>query len=303
MNLNENASWIQEQAQKILAWANELSTRTWPRNDYKEMLHLTIMYLGGNVPNFTFKCPGPDHHARWMSKAIYFLKLALLSEKFHMKEKEKEEVRVMAEFVALFYVPSFLQSELGSRAPCNDLELIKNMKIYSRYNPEVAATCLESYNRHLWYLTHQLVVFALADANVAENTRQKMAVKLHGIERKSIDGGRPKFPDITNIEDIALENFIAAESWLLFDLLGLSGPQNWLQTSPDTWHEIPEYLALSEFIENVSVTNDIAERGVKLMTDFIEKCHDEEQRDAITQVIEEHRKMYPMYCKDILSLL
>ena len=113
-----------------LVWANEHhASGTWPRDDYKEMLHLSIMYLGGHITNFNFRYPGPDHYARWMSKAIYYLKLALLSEHFHTKEKELEDVKVIAEFVALFYAPSFLQSQLGSASPFNDLKLIRNMMI------------------------------------------------------------------------------------------------------------------------------------------------------------------------------
>ena len=38
--------------------------------------------LGGKVNGFTFKLPGPDHHARWMAKVIYNLKIKLLSNIF-----------------------------------------------------------------------------------------------------------------------------------------------------------------------------------------------------------------------------
>ena len=81
MDLSDAEPGLQEHAHSALVWANEHhASGTWPRYDYKEMLHLSIMYLGGHITNFNFKYPGPDHHARWMSKAIYYLKLALLSE-------------------------------------------------------------------------------------------------------------------------------------------------------------------------------------------------------------------------------
>ena len=46
-----------------------------PRDDYQELLELTIMFLGSKLPNGVhFWTPGPTHHVRWMSKAIYALK-------------------------------------------------------------------------------------------------------------------------------------------------------------------------------------------------------------------------------------
>ena len=48
--------------------------------DYKEYLELALLLLGGFIDRkkgYTYQIqrPGADHHARWMSKAIYILKL------------------------------------------------------------------------------------------------------------------------------------------------------------------------------------------------------------------------------------
>ena len=82
-----------KQAEAVLGWAEDHHQRgTWPRDDYRELLELTIILLGGKVENFTFKYPGADHHARWLSKANYNMKLELLSEQFVMDVKEREDV-------------------------------------------------------------------------------------------------------------------------------------------------------------------------------------------------------------------
>ena len=214
-----------------------------------------------------------------------------------------QEVKTIAEFVALFYAKSFLQSALGPEAPFNDLNLIKAMREYAKLQPEVGATCLRSCNRHLWYLTPQLVVFALVDHAVPEDNKRKMATRPHNPVRKEISCGRPKFLSIDDNNDIELEDLISSESWLLFDLLGLNDHQQWLLTPPSTWYDVEEYQILNKFISSVSVTNDLAERGVKLISDFIDKCADEEQRDALTQIVEEHRRMYPNYNKETLCLV
>ena len=106
---NVSQAWLCKQARDVLSWAEvHLDKATWPRDDYKELLHLIIIWLGGAVKSFTFKFPGADHHARWLSKAIYYMKLALLSGQFYMEEEEKKEVAIISEFVGLFYAKAFL---------------------------------------------------------------------------------------------------------------------------------------------------------------------------------------------------
>ena len=40
--------WMQEEAVAVLSWAEaELAKNTWPREDYSELLRLTIATLGG----------------------------------------------------------------------------------------------------------------------------------------------------------------------------------------------------------------------------------------------------------------
>ena len=48
---------------------------------------------------------------------------------------------------------------------------------------------------------------------------------------------------------------------------------------------------------------DIAERGIHLVTDFIERCRDEEQRQALLHVVEDHRNKFSNFNKDTLAKL
>ena len=52
-----------------------------PREDYKELIELSLTYLNKTPKNFTIKKPGAIHRARWMSKMIYSLKIVLLVNK------------------------------------------------------------------------------------------------------------------------------------------------------------------------------------------------------------------------------
>ena len=104
--------------------------KTFPRDDYKEFIDLVVISLRGKVDGFTFKLPGPDHHARWMSKCIYFLKMRLISNVFEMSEVEKKQTDKMAEFVLLHYCKFWFTTPLAASAARNDLDFMSGVIQY-----------------------------------------------------------------------------------------------------------------------------------------------------------------------------
>ena len=51
--------------------------------DYRELLQLVLIFIGEIPPNgVRFRSPGAMHHARWMAKALYFLKILLFKQQF-----------------------------------------------------------------------------------------------------------------------------------------------------------------------------------------------------------------------------
>ena len=254
--------WMQVEGMKVLAWAErELVKRTWPRADYQELLKLTIICLGGQIDGFQLNLPGPDHHARFMSKCLYFLKIKLLLKIFKVTEDEKAQVERICAFILIFYVKAWLQSPLPTSAAKNDLTFIHNMLRYRQVeSPVIIHAVMQSCYRHLWYLVPQTVLFALADPNLSDTEKESMARKLHGLDRTKIVSGKPVFPyvDLSAGEMPCLSSFVSSDSWLLFDLLGLSGTQDWLTVPASLWPNFLEFRKLRDFAENVSVCNDIA---------------------------------------------
>ena len=316
----------------------QLRNITFPRNDYKEVLHLLIVWLGGPVKDFTFKFPGADHHARWMSKVIYILKITLLADQMVVCEKkdvepeesddknkkrkrtkrkklggmvitenEKLQMQEMSEFIGLFYAMGFLKSPLAGSAPYNDLSFMSDMSLYKKYNSKIAEACLLSCHRHLWYLTPQLIVFSLADPQVSSSEKEDLAKALFSTPRPPImKSGKPTFPVIVFPKPHSipkLSSFVSSESWLLFDLLHMEGAQEWMQTPVKNWQMFAEFRKLEGFISNVSVTNDLAERGIKMTSDFLHLCRDEEQLQALLQGVEEHRDLFPTYTREVFARL
>ena len=100
--------WMEEEAAEVLALGQgHLLEGTFPRGDYREFLQLVVVSLGGErEEGFTFKVPGADHSARWMSKGI-----KMLSHQFRLSEEEWEQVRRIVIFVIIVRGPC-------SRRPC-----------------------------------------------------------------------------------------------------------------------------------------------------------------------------------------
>ena len=67
----------------------------------------------------------------------------------------------MAFISTLFYGPGFLKSHIGQEAAFNDLTSILQLRQLRQFMPEVAGVLLSTWDRHLDYLSPQLIVLGL----------------------------------------------------------------------------------------------------------------------------------------------
>ena len=190
---------------------------------------------------------------------IYLLKLHLLSNVFDLTDEEKTNVSRLCVFICLLYVRPWFESPLPCLAPLNDLSFASKVLQYRMVEPVLAFTVLQSIKNHLWYLTPQLVVLSLADTRLPDEEREEMARTLHSTARVSIDIGKPAFPEIDFSGGAArpsLSLFISEKSWLIFDFLGLTEPQDWLLHSCKLWDTLPQYGRFVELAkkQNLAVT-------------------------------------------------
>ena len=93
-----------------------------PRDDYKEFLQLSSIFLGGDIPNYNFRRPGAMHYARWMAKGIYALKVYLFRTEFRLTPTEQRQVTDIALFVSLVYIKYWNEAPLAAYAPLNDVQ-------------------------------------------------------------------------------------------------------------------------------------------------------------------------------------
>jgi hypothetical protein len=260
------------------------------RDDYSELVELSLIFLGGTPPRgLRLLTPGPMHHARWMSKAIYSLKVWMLRTQFKLTPREEKGLRDICIFVVLLYVKAWIRAPLAAVAPQQDLEMLKAMAGY--HNKTIAKATASKLSHHLWYLSEELVAMALFDPLVSTTTKRAM------VEAISNKEGAEEPPKRINLKEDSvsssrLEDFCSKNSKSLFTKLGL--PYSFLLSDPETWESNIDFKTASSVISNLKVVNDNAERGVALIQEY--NCHltrDEDQLQFLLQVVSEHRLKYP----------
>ena len=87
-------NFMEEQASEVLNFCKAcIEKNIFPREDYKELVTLALVWLAGPevVDNFTFQYPGAFHHARFMMQSIYSLKIMLLGKQVTILSEDKED--------------------------------------------------------------------------------------------------------------------------------------------------------------------------------------------------------------------
>ena len=199
---------------------------------YTLSLFTTKMYCsvaGGELPDgkqFTLKAPGTRHHARWMSKVIYTIKIAMLQHqlKNDIPERFLMKIVALAQCFCLYYIKSWSRATLHFQAPSDELNLYKtlltNAKYYKsediRQLSQAATTKFESYLR---YLTERLLVLSLfSDASIQQ--KQSMAKQIKKFKKQSSKTTEPTVQQMPIVTfSTQLKDLFGPESWLLFKLI------------------------------------------------------------------------------------
>lgn len=122
------SSQVSDVADEVISFAQYQSHEFQPRDDYKELLDLVIIFLGG-IPakGVSFRQPAGLHRARWMAKAIYALKIFLFRGQFKLTPREERGIREICFFTIRVYTRARFSASSAVAAPRNDLWLIKTI--------------------------------------------------------------------------------------------------------------------------------------------------------------------------------
>lgn len=281
------------------------STKNSLRHDYLELATITLLYLGGTVPEnwgaVAIRPPGAFHHARWMSKTLYTIKIALfrhqLSDTF--PEEQLQSITSLASYLSIFYTKTWLTSTSAADAPLNDLRLIKKLaqvkqsvdnnrdrwpdNFFSFVN-----AAQEKLNSHLWYLSERLVPMALfsSNADVGElSSMRRSMLKFESTANNEMDKSMQQMPASFNMKNKQLKDFVGNDSWRIFSLLEID--PSFLKLPVSNWPTTETYLKAKEIVRNLPVVNDAAERALGLATDFNTKTtpKSEKQLQALYKVV------------------
>ena len=272
-----------------------------PRSDYREVAELTMMVLGEAPPRkgFQFSYPGAISQARWMAVNIYTLKMFMFQDQLGYSDEVREKLLRAVMYIALIYTRAWMSSVRAAEAPLNDLQLYKDLLLYQAHDPEVAGAALDKLSNHKWYLTQESVVLACFSEFTTDEEKYSIVDKILTYPKPSAYRlGRPQFPSSLSA-DTSLADLTGPQSHATLELLGINAED--LQSPPSTWGTIEAYAKAKIVVDKLKVTNDAAERHIKMISDFSGKITaDKEQRQGLLQVVEKHRKAYPTFKKRVL---
>ena len=270
-----------------------------PRGDYVEFLEVMIIFLGGTLTKGnSFKVPGAFHHARWMAKAIYVLKIYLFREEFLLSNEEIGSIKDICLFIANLYIKAWFNVPIAANAPSQDLQFLQQFYKYKDVDKRISEVAVQKFSGHLWYLIPECATLAFFNSELSCDIKRRMIQNLDS-NQTEISSKRIVLKDVKNYINIGIENFISSQSRNFFSRFHIS--TDFLQKDPSVWETDETYKNALEIIKNLKVVNDSAERGVKLITEYNSLLtKDENNKQFILQVLEDYRRCYPDASKSTL---
>ena len=297
--------YLQNQSAEILTFVEERlkDPNSTPRDDYKELLELAKIFLGGSVSRkrgyvYQFQTPGALHHARWMAKAIYILKMSLLQHQLKsIHHTRRTKLTKMALLIVFVYLKPWFSVGSVTRAEASDLNLLKSLISYKAIDKKVSASCCTVLQRHTWYLTEENIPFSLFNDDISLSERQQLADAIvTSATNERLGSIKPNLPQIT--ADSELHSFAGPRSKLMFNLMSV--PLDLLRDKD--WHLTPQYSSVKVYLKNLSSINESAERAISLLSMYNTRItKNEDSFQDLLQVVECHRSQFSVASKKDLK--
>ena len=265
------------------------------RDDYKELVLLSTLFLGGSHPKgIRVYAPGAQHHARWMAAILYTIKISLFADQLtDVFEKWFLDMsHTLATFLVLFYVIYWLCCTSASDAAILDFNLLKLFEkglvcVKDYHMLKFIQASLEKLKHHLWYLSERLIPLSLFSSRVEDQQKSELAKEILDYKGEA-PSKTQDMPICQKFSSMKLKQFVGSDSWTLFNLIGVD--PDFLHVPVSEWPTNENYKKVFDFVKNCSV-NDSAERALGLLTEFhMDKItRSEEQRQFLLQVVKEMR--------------
>ena len=299
-------SWMKDKRDFIIQICSNALAKGHSRDDYKENIELVLVVLGVMPAKFSFKKPGAIHKARWMAPMIYGLKMFLFRNELKKSAIpiDQKKFERFVSFVCFVYIEHWINVSNASDAPFMDLKMYKTLLSYHSIDKPVASAVLKKLKLHTWYLNQEFAPLSLFSDKVSNEEKKSLAKTLLQIKPSKYEMGCPNPVSLPESPKeglkLKLSEFCGRGSLFIFDQLSFD--KNWLKLPIDQWKNNEPYNEMKRFIECLLVTNDTAERGVKLVSDFANSItKDPQDREYLLQIVEQHRRLFPDQNKSTLS--
>lgn len=276
---------------EVIAFCEQQLQEQQPRDDYRELLKLTLIFLGSKQPyGAFFHAPGPMHRARWMARAIYSIKVWLFRSQFKLTARESRGLLRVNIFLVRIYIKFWYLAPVACKAATNDLQMLQQLLTYN--DRDISAATSRKISGHLWYLTEDLILLSLFDPEMDLQTKRDI-VKASTEQEGVNDQSKRVEVDLETVQQKTIVDFVSKRSRNLFATLGM--PDGFLAEDPGMWMGRDDYQAAAAIARTLAVTNDHAERAVALIQDAVEwkRFRSEEQLQYALQVIEQNRAKFP----------
>lgn len=299
INSGMNDAYVQsiiseEECEEIKEFCYKQLEQKQPRRDYKELLQLVILFLGGS--GFGLYTCGATSHARFMSKCIYSIKIFLFRDHFRMTPKEVKCMRDISIFVVKLYIKAWYGCTDAIKSPNQDLNFIRQAFQYKEIDKVVSDSVINKMKNHLWYLSEELVALAFFDSNISIDIKRKMVIQLQARDPSVSIVEYRKHTNPEQLLQCDLSDFVSHKTKCFFVKFDLCA--DFFDHDPSEWKDNEDYLTASDFCRNLFVVNDNAERGVKFMKDYNRiLTRDEEEMQLILQVVDSYHQKFSSHTK------
>lgn len=243
-----------------------------PRDDYKELLQLVLVFVGAlNGTEVGFKSVGAISHARWMAKAIYCLKMFLFRGQFNLSDEEHSALEAVCIFLVRVYCKAWFNAHKSHLAPKQDFDLLRCLLNYQEIDKDISERAMEKFSNHLWYFNAELIALVFFDTSISDQEKSEMANRVLTLSEIDTDDSRiinPKFSrlQLEELVNAGLSHLITKATMNFFERFHINA--DFLRDAPSSWSKNINFQKGLRIVKSLKVVNDVAERGVKLVTDF-----------------------------------
>lgn len=232
------------------------------RDDYAELNDLVLKIFGVETAT-QFRVVGARNNARWMARIIYAMKTYLFREHLNLDVDFLDSLERFCIFVALVYAKHWNVCSNVVDAPYYDIQLLKELDDYAEIGDEIANVAIAAHERHLWYLSDELIALSLFSEKVSVDEKIDMVAQMTRQAGERTENSIKHTAEIDDIKNLQLHHFISGRSFFIFERLQLDA--EFLNENPEDWNRLRSYKhAKKTILGLLTVVNDSAERALQL---------------------------------------